>query len=125
MFDQVGWGEIALLVIVALFVFGPEKLPQVAQEAGRMIRGLRKMARDFSDDVKKELGPEFQDLDLEDLNPRTFVRKRLLSEFDDDDFRFDKYFDDLDEESTETPRPKVSLEKAGQPLAPKFDADAT
>jgi sec-independent protein translocase protein TatB len=124
-FDQVGWGEIALLVIVALFVFGPEKLPQVAQEAGRMIRGLRKMARDFSDDVKKELGPEFQDLDLEDLNPRTFVRKRLLSEFDDDDFRFDKYFDDLDEESTETPRPKVSLEKAGQPLAPKFDADAT
>jgi sec-independent protein translocase protein TatB len=124
-FDQVGWGEIALLVIVALFVFGPEKLPQVAQEAGRMIRGLRKMARDFSDDVKKELGPEFQDLDLEDLNPRTFVRKRLLSEFDDDDFRFDKYFEDLDEESTEAARPKVSLEKAGQPLAPKFDADAT
>jgi sec-independent protein translocase protein TatB len=124
-FDQVGWGEIALLVIVALFVFGPEKLPQVAQEAGRMIRGLRKMARDFSDDVKKELGPEFQDLDLEDLNPRTFVRKRLLSEFDDDDFRFDKYFDDLDEEPTETARPKISLEKAGQPLAPKFDADAT
>jgi sec-independent protein translocase protein TatB len=124
-FDQVGWGEIALLVIVALFVFGPEKLPQVAQEAGRMIRGLRKMARDFSDDVKKELGPEFQDLDLEDLNPRTFVRKRLLSEFDDDDFRFDKYFDDLDEDSTETPSPKISLEKAGQPLAPKFDADAT
>jgi sec-independent protein translocase protein TatB len=124
-FDQVGWGEIALLVIVALFVFGPEKLPQVAQEAGRMIRGLRKMARDFSDDVKKELGPEFQDLDLEDLNPRTFVRKRLLSEFDEDDFRLDKYFDDLDEEPAEAPRAKVNLEKAGQPLAPRFDADAT
>jgi Tat protein translocase TatB subunit len=124
-FDQVGWGEIALLVIVALFVFGPEKLPQVAQEAGRMIRSLRKMARDFSEDVKQELGPEFQDLDLEDLNPRTFVRKRLLSEFDEDDFRLEKYFDDLDEEPADTPRPKVSLEKAGQPLAPKFDTDAT
>ena len=34
MFENLGWGEIAVLLVLALFVFGPERLPTLAAEAG-------------------------------------------------------------------------------------------
>ena len=82
MFGSLGWGEILALVVIALFIFGPDKLPRVARDAGRMLRQLREMANGARTQLKSELGPEFADLDFDSLNPRTFVRKHL---FEDDD----------------------------------------
>lgn len=81
MFNQVGWGEIFVLLLVGLFVFGPERLPKAARDAGRMLRELRRMASGVQDDIRKELGPEFADLDVRSLHPKAFVQKHL---FDDD-----------------------------------------
>ena len=83
MFDSIGWGEISVLVVLGLFVFGPERLPGMAAEAGRALRRMRLYAKGLTDDLKAELGPEVGDLDLASLNPKTFVRKHLL-EGDDD-----------------------------------------
>lgn len=77
MFD-IGFGEMIGLAIVALLVFGPERLPKVAADAGRFLRQLRTMIAGARDDLKEGLGPEFKDLELTDLNPRAFVRKHLL-----------------------------------------------
>ncbi|MGF7237512.1 MAG: sec-independent translocase [Frankia sp.] len=85
MFNQVGWGEIVVLLLVGLFVFGPERLPKVAKDAGRMLRELRRMANAARDDIRGELGPEFADLDVRSLNPRAFVQKHLFDEDDEDD----------------------------------------
>ncbi len=82
MFNSLGWPELALLVVVALFVFGPERLPKMIGDAGRMLRTLRTMANNARDDLKSELGPELGDLDLASLNPKTFVRKHLLEDED-------------------------------------------
>jgi sec-independent protein translocase protein TatB len=71
----------AVLVVLALVIFG-DKLPQVAGQAGRMLRQLRQMADSAKADLQEGLGPEFKDFDLNDLNPKTFVRKHL---FEDDD----------------------------------------
>jgi sec-independent protein translocase protein TatB len=79
-FNSVGWGEIALLVVIALFVFGPERLPKMAAEAGRMLRTLREMANNARSDLQAELGPELGDLDLASLNPKTFIRKNLFDD---------------------------------------------
>lgn len=84
MFD-IGPGEIIGLAIVAMIVLGPERLPKYAAEAGRMLRQLRRMANDAKTEVRKELGPEMQDLSLSDLNPRSLVRKHLLEPMDIDD----------------------------------------
>jgi sec-independent protein translocase protein TatB len=81
-FDSVGWGEISVLVVLALFVFGPERLPGMAAELGKGLRRIRQYAKGLTDDLKTELGPEVGDLDLASLNPKTFVRKHL---FEDDD----------------------------------------
>ena len=82
MFDSIGWGEISVLVVLGLFVFGPERLPGMAADAGRALRRARLYAKGLTDDLKAELGPEVGDLDLASLNPKTFVRKHLLEDYD-------------------------------------------
>ncbi|WP_336208109.1 sec-independent translocase [Nonomuraea sp. LPB2021202275-12-8] len=79
-----GWMEIGALIIIALLVFGPEKLPQAASQAGKTLRNLRRMANNARDDLRAGLGPEFSNFDPSDLNPRNFVRKHLLDDIDDD-----------------------------------------
>ncbi len=87
MFSSLGWGEIAVLLVLALFVFGPERLPTLAAEAGRGLRKVRTYVKGMTDDLKTELGPELGDVDLASLNPRTFVAKHLLSDGDDEPIR--------------------------------------
>ena len=76
--------KIAVLLVLAIVIFGPDQLPKVAAQAGRTLRELRRMADGARRDLTEGLGPEFGDFDIADLNPRTFVRKHLLDEFEED-----------------------------------------
>ena len=84
MFNQLGWSELVVILLLALFVFGPERLPGLAADAGRALRNARKYVRGVTDDLKTELGPEVGELDLASLHPRTFVQKHLLDDDEDD-----------------------------------------
>ena len=81
-FGDVGSGEILLLALVAVFVFGPERLPKLAKDLGRALRQVRGMATSVRDDIRDEVGPEIADFDLSALNPKTFVTKHLFSDED-------------------------------------------
>ena len=81
MFD-VGAPELLVLVVIAVILFGPEKLPEFARKAARVIKYVRTMAGSAQDQLQKELGPEFSDLDVRDLNPRTFIQKHLMDDVD-------------------------------------------
>jgi sec-independent protein translocase protein TatB len=72
-----GWEFVALLLL-ALLIFG-ERLPKAISDGLRMLRNLRRMATNATGDLSRELGT---DIKLEDLNPKTFVRKHILSEED-------------------------------------------
>ena len=72
--------KLLVLAVIALIVFGPNELPKIAAQAGRALRDLRKIAEGAKADLKEGLGPEFQDFDFDDLNPRRFVQKHLLEE---------------------------------------------
>lgn len=76
MFDNLNWWEIGALLLVALLIFG-ERLPNVIADGLRMLRNLRQMARNATSDLSRELGT---DIRLEDLHPKAFIRKHLLSE---------------------------------------------
>jgi sec-independent protein translocase protein TatB len=83
---HIGFGEVMVIAVIALFLVGPERLPKLASDAAHMLRQFREMARNATSSVREELGPEFADVKFEDLNPRTFVRKHLLDDlgtFDD------------------------------------------
>lgn len=79
MFD-VGAPELLVLAVLAVILFGPEKLPEFARKAARVINYVRNMAGSAQQQLKDELGPEFSDVDVRDLNPKTFIQKHLLDD---------------------------------------------
>jgi sec-independent protein translocase protein TatB len=119
-----GW-EFVVIGIVALVVLGPDRLPRYAADAARFVRQIRRMAASAQEEVRRELGPEFQDISISDLNPRAFVRKHLL-----DDTGLEDLGRDL---SLEDPGPRRSRSPAQPPAQPStqsddrppYDADAT
>lgn len=74
--------KIAVLGVIALIVFGPDQLPKMAAQAARALRDVRRLAENARTDLQEHLGPEFSDFDLNDLNPKYFVRKHLLDDLD-------------------------------------------
>ena len=82
---DLGAAEVAVLLVLALFVFGPERLPAMAADAGRALRRARTFLKGMTEDLTAELGPEFRDVDLRSLNPKAFVAKHLLGDLDDDE----------------------------------------
>ena len=106
----IGLPELMVIVVIAVIVFGPDRLPEFARQAGRFVRQVRQFTQTARDDIRTELGPEFADFELTDLDPRRAVRKYIQ--------------DAWDEPSDEQPA------RAGhRPLTdgelPPYDSDAT
>lgn len=116
MFGDIGLWEVVLLGVLALFIFGPEKLPKAAAEAGRALRQLRRMALSAKRDLEEGLGPDMRDFDITDLNPRRFVRKHLFEEGEED------------YDGSRTRRSAAAMdgdERLGQGRTPPYDTEAT
>jgi sec-independent protein translocase protein TatB len=77
---NIGPMELLVLAVVGLIVLGPDRLPELAKDAARMIRTLREMATGARTQLRDELGPEFADVDLRSLNPRTAIARAILGE---------------------------------------------
>ena len=73
-----GWPEILMIGMVGVIVFGPDKLPDLAKQAGRFIATVRRMAENAKNDLGREIGEDFSGLQLRDLDPREVVRKNIL-----------------------------------------------
>jgi sec-independent protein translocase protein TatB len=110
--------KLLVLAVLAIVIFGPDQLPKIASQAGRMLRELRRMAEGATDELREGLGPEFADFDVTDLHPKNFVRKHLMDGFDD---------------FTEEPQiPDLSTAGAGTAMSglapgedPPYDTEAT
>lgn len=147
MFNDIGPLELVTLVVLAVLVFGPDKLPKMIQDVTRTIRRIREFSESAKQDIRNELGPEFKDFEFEDLNPKTFIRKQL----DNDDLGIDEIRNGFDlkkemaevtdavhgresESPTASSSPTSAAgsvdmtkkpEKADSYEHPPFDADAT
>lgn len=82
---NVGPLELVVLGVVGLIILGPDRLPGLARDAARMLRTLRDLAQGARTQLRDELGPEFAELDLRNLNPRTAIQRAVLG--DDVDLR--------------------------------------
>ncbi|MFD9095640.1 sec-independent translocase [Streptomyces collinus] len=80
MFNDIGPLELVTIIVIAVLVFGPDKLPKVIQDVTRTIRKIREFSESAKHDIRSELGPEFKDFEFEDLNPKAFLRKQLDSD---------------------------------------------
>jgi sec-independent protein translocase protein TatB len=128
--ENIGGWELITLILLGLFIFGPDKLPKAISDGLRMLRQLRDMARNATSDLSKELGTDIQ---LEDLHPRTFVRKHLLSEEDEAALRrpLEEAYRDLRQTTRELdprvddPEPAIRAKSNGGSRHHTYDADAT
>ena len=107
----VGLPEMAVILVVALLIFGPDRLPEFARQAGRMLRQVKQFSQNARDDLRSELGPEYANFELTDLDPRRAVRKYMQEAWD----------ETPDDDAPERPglRPLARGER------PPYDADAT
>lgn len=118
---DIGFPEMLVILVAALFIFGPDRLPEMAAKAGRLVRELRGMAAGAKADLTQAMGPELADLaelrklgrlDLDllgDLDPRRQISDAVRS---------------ADPSQPVPPQPNGSAPSpaSGQP---RFDADAT
>ncbi len=92
-----GWGEILVILAVGVFVLGPERIPVAVRWFTETMKKVRGMAAGAQADLKREIGPEleelrrqvadlqnmkeFQDLkSLRDINPKRFISKNVLGD---------------------------------------------
>jgi sec-independent protein translocase protein TatB len=88
LFDSIGWGEVLVIALAALFIFGPERLPTLTKDAAAGLKRLRRAMRDIRGQMDESLGDEFaelRELDLRRYHPRTFIRDQLFGDDDEDD----------------------------------------
>jgi len=112
----IGFTELLVILVVALVAFGPDRLPDFARQAGRFVRQVSKMTHQARDDLRSELGPEYADFELTDLDPRRAIRKHILEAWDEDD-------------EDGGPNSSSRRPSSGRPLRagelPPYDVDAT
>jgi sec-independent protein translocase protein TatB len=80
-----GFGEVIGLVILALILVGPDRMPRVASDLAKMIRKVRSMTNTATAEIRENLGPGFEDLKPADLNPKTFIKRHVTSVLEDED----------------------------------------
>jgi len=55
MIGSLGGPEIFLILVIALIVFGPRKLPEIGKSMGRMLAEFRKASNDFKRTIEEEV----------------------------------------------------------------------
>ena len=90
MLDSIGWGEVIVLLLAALFIFGPERLPDLARDAAAGMRRVRGAITGVRGQMSDTLGPEFDQFtqtDLRQYHPRTMLRRALTEDAEDTEGR--------------------------------------
>jgi sec-independent protein translocase protein TatB len=134
---NVGPLELLVLALVGLIVIGPDKLPGLARDAARLLRTLRDMATGARSQLRDELGPEFADVDLRSLNPRTAIQRAVFGDDDLSDLNPRTALqralsDEPDAPTSSAPRiapapppPPAGRQPLGRSERAPFDEDAT
>lgn len=133
MFGNIGWGEMMVLLVAALVILGPERLPGAVMWTTKSLRQVRNYASGATQQLKDELGPEFDDLrkplseinQLRGMTPRSMITKHLL---DGDDSIFTGNFDGstgASNGSSAAANPKPVSKPLTSGERPPIDPDAT
>lgn len=117
--------KIAVILVIALIILGPDKLPYYAKKLGEFVRSLKHMADGAKTRLKDEMGEEFDEVDWKQLDPRQYDPRRIIR---------DALVEDEREARHEARRERVAdaakrrRERQGTPAEPgsvNFDDEAT
>jgi len=86
MFGNIGLPELMIILIIALLVFGPKKLPEVSRTIGKAIREFKKSTDEIKDKFEEQIRAEdFKSLqdDLKKDLREVDIRKDLIEDGED------------------------------------------
>lgn len=116
-----GWAGFLVLALLAMFLWGPDRLPKLLKDIRRFVAKAREMASRAARDLSNEVGT---DIKVEDLHPKTFIRKHVLSEEDEAMLRdpVKGVLSDLDKEADSV---KDSFKNASEDTSKALDSTDT
>ncbi|HWH97136.1 MAG TPA: twin-arginine translocase TatA/TatE family subunit [Pseudolysinimonas sp.] len=78
--------KLLIILVIALFLIGPDRLPGYAAQLARLVKTLRGFADGAKERMREEMGPEFDEVDWRKLDPRQYDPRRIIREalIDDD-----------------------------------------
>lgn len=70
--------KLLVIGVLAVFLLGPERLPQAAAGLARLVKGIRNMASGAKERMRDEMGDDFDDVDWRKLDPRQYDPRRII-----------------------------------------------
>ncbi|WP_370893679.1 preprotein translocase subunit TatA [Janibacter sp. GXQ6167] len=110
-----GW-EFVILIVLAVVILGPERLPEYAAKLARFVVTARDMANNAKGQLKEQMGPEFEEVNWRQYDPRQYDPRKIVREA-------------LLEPAPVATRPTVEPQPADEPsevaIGTPWDPDAT
>ncbi|WP_295695659.1 twin-arginine translocase TatA/TatE family subunit [Lapillicoccus sp.] len=72
--------EFLILLVVAIVVLGPERLPEYAAKLAKLVRQARTLATNARSQLAEQMGPDFDDIDWKQYDPRQYDPRRIVRE---------------------------------------------
>jgi sec-independent protein translocase protein TatB len=101
--------KLLIILVIAIFLIGPDRLPGYAAQLARLVKTLRGFADGAKDRMREEMGPEFDEVDWKKLDPRQYDPRRIIRE---------ALLDDL------APSPVKPVSPSGPTATPKYRESA-
>ena len=73
-------GEFLVLLVVAVFVIGPERMPEYAAKLAKLVKQLRALSDTAKVQLREQMGPDFDDVDWKQYDPRQYDPRRIVRE---------------------------------------------
>lgn len=70
--------ELVVIALLAALLLGPDRLPDLARQAGGLVRRGREFARQAQAQMREEIGPEFDEVDWKRYDPRQYHPRRIV-----------------------------------------------
>jgi sec-independent protein translocase protein TatB len=83
---NIGGGEILALLVIGMILIGPDRLPNMAADAARLLIKVKNLAQNATNELKDNLGPGYEDMQVKDLHPKALIKKHIGDVIDKSDF---------------------------------------
>jgi sec-independent protein translocase protein TatB len=77
---DINGSEFLILLVVAVFVIGPERMPEYAAKLAKLVRQLRDMADMAKEQLREQMGSQFDEVDWRQYDPRQYDPRRIVRE---------------------------------------------
>jgi sec-independent protein translocase protein TatB len=70
--------KLLIVGVLAVFLLGPDRLPVYAAKLAQLVKTVKNMANGAKERMRSEMGPEFDDVEWQKLDPRQYDPRRII-----------------------------------------------